>query len=77
MDKFGDVKLGNCGLAKELDSDSPLAQTFCGTPLYMVPELVRRTHYGTAAALGCLVYELAALRLELGENFSAGGRVAR
>jgi len=60
-----DVKLGDFGLAKELDSESKFAQTHVGTPYYMSPELVNQQKYNEMSdiwAVGCLVYELAALR---------------
>lgn len=60
-----DVKLGDFGLAKELDSESKFAQTHVGTPYYMSPELINQQRYNEMSdiwAVGCLVYELAALR---------------
>lgn len=61
FDANGSVKLGDFGLAKELQHEC-LAKTKLGTPLYMAPELVRRKPYGPPAdmwSLGCILYEAA------------------
>jgi len=58
------VKLGDFGIAKQSDA-SALAKTMVGTPYYLSPEICRGRAYGTASdvwGLGCLIYELCALR---------------
>lgn len=65
IDTSGDVKLGDFGLARELSSESKFAETYVGTPYYMSPELISQLKYNKTCdiwALGCLAYELAALR---------------
>ena len=60
----GDVKLGDFGLAKVIEATLALAQTQCGTPLYMSPELCLGQEYNRAAdvyATGCILYELMTL----------------
>ena len=60
----GDVKLGDFGLAKCVEATCALAQTQCGTPVYMSPELCMGDSYNRAAdvwALGCVLYELMTL----------------
>ncbi|KAF0755470.1 hypothetical protein AaE_004957 [Aphanomyces astaci] len=64
LDAEGNAKLGDFGLAKELSSESKFAQTNVGTPYYMSPEMVNEMTYDERSdiwALGCLLYELAAL----------------
>lgn len=58
------VKLGDFGLAKELGSKSKFATTNVGTPYYMSPEMINETRYNERSdiwAVGCCLYELAAL----------------
>lgn len=58
------VKLGDFGLSKKLVNDS-YTKTYCGTPLYMAPEVDEKTPYGKKAdiySLGCILYELLTLR---------------
>jgi serine/threonine protein kinase len=65
IDTSGDVKLGDFGLARELSSESKFAETYVGTPYYMSPELISQLKYNKTCdiwAVGCLAYELAALR---------------
>jgi len=60
-----DIKLGDFGLARLLDTQSFLAHTCCGTPYYISPELCRGEAYDSKAdmwALGCVIYELAGLK---------------
>ncbi|ETV65914.1 NEK protein kinase [Aphanomyces astaci] len=83
LDAEGNAKLGDFGLAKELSSESKFAQTNVGTPYYMSPEMVNEMTYDERSdiwALGCLLYELAALvppfdatnQLALAKKISAG-----
>ena len=37
LDEKGNVKVGDFGLARTLNSDSSFATTFVGTPYYMSP----------------------------------------
>jgi len=39
MDDHGNVKLTDFGMAKKLDNN--LAMSFCGTPEYLAPEIIK------------------------------------
>ena len=65
LDAQNNIKVGDFGLAKELSSQSKMAQTNVGTPFYMAPEIINEKAYDERTdiwSLGCLLYELAALR---------------
>lgn len=52
------VKIADLGVARRIEMDE-IAQTYCGTPLYMAPEVVRGDAYTSGAdvwSLGCLFY---------------------
>ena len=72
----GNVKIGDFGLARELDASGALhassgfsalnATSFCGTPFYTSPEMFAGRPYGGASdmwALGVIAFELLTLRL--------------
>ncbi|KAG7161196.1 serine/threonine-protein kinase Nek2-like [Homarus americanus] len=64
LDAEGEVKLGDFGLARTLNSEASFATTFVGTPYYMSPEVIEGQEYNEKSdmwSLGCLVYELCAL----------------
>lgn len=53
----GHVKLADFGLSKE----GQTADTFCGTPVYLAPEIWARKTYGIAVdwwSLGCVLFEM-------------------
>lgn len=58
----GYIKLTDFGLAKEdIAEDSGCTQTFCGTPEYLAPEVIRGDKYGKSVdvwCLGILLYEM-------------------
>ena len=61
----GNVRLGDFGVSKLLESTSDLARTKVGTPYFMSPELCESRPYSSKSdiwALGCLLYEMLALR---------------
>jgi serum/glucocorticoid-regulated kinase 2 len=60
MDELGNVSLTDFGMAKVI-RDGELAQTFCGTPEYIAPEVLDGKGYGKSAdwwSLGILTYEM-------------------
>lgn len=55
-----EVKIGDLGFARRLEV-SDLAQTMCGTPLMMAPEVLMKKKYDHKAdiwSLGALFYEM-------------------
>lgn len=65
LDAQNNIKLGDFGLARVLNENSTFAQTHVGTPYYMSPEQITEARYNEKSdiwSLGCLVYELAALK---------------
>ena len=60
-----DLKLGDFGISKALSSNTKLADTVCGTPYYLSPELVMGQQYKEPSdvwALGVILYELLTLQ---------------
>ncbi|CAM9194534.1 unnamed protein product [Ascophyllum nodosum] len=60
----GTVKLGDLGLGRYLHSESVLAMSQVGTPLYMSPETLQGQGHELVSdiwSLGCVLYELAML----------------
>ncbi|RNF26246.1 rac serine-threonine kinase [Trypanosoma conorhini] len=61
LDREGHVVLTDFGLAKREIADDARTHTFCGTPEYMAPELVRKSGHTTAVdwwSLGAFLYEM-------------------
>jgi len=58
------VKLGDFGVSRAFSTETHLAETMCGTPYYLSPELVRGLPYAEPSdvwALGVIFFELLAL----------------
>ncbi|KAJ5067516.1 camk family protein kinase [Anaeramoeba ignava] len=83
LDNQKNIKLGDFGLARALNSDSQFAHTHVGTPFYMSPEQFAGNIHDDKTdiwSLGCLIYELACLSppfeafslTELGKKISLG-----
>ncbi|KAL0481107.1 hypothetical protein AKO1_012887 [Acrasis kona] len=60
-----EVKLGDFGIAKILNSQTEFANTVIGTPYYLSPELCEDKPYNSKSdvwALGCVLYEVTTLK---------------
>ncbi|CAL4176111.1 unnamed protein product, partial [Meganyctiphanes norvegica] len=71
----GRVKLGDFGISKVLSSTSELARTCIGTPYYLSPEMCENRPYNNKSdiwALGCVLYEMAALKHAFAANNMKG-----
>jgi len=58
------VKIGDFGIAKELNNSNEYAKTQAGTMLYMAPEIINGEKYNKKVdiwALGCIIHELCTL----------------
>jgi len=62
LDAMGHVRLTDFGLSKEgITNSSSGANSFCGTPEYLAPEILNRKGHGRAVdwwSLGALLYEM-------------------
>jgi len=61
IDSQGFAKLTDFGLSKENILNSTGANSFCGTPEYLAPEIIRKRGHGKAVdwwALGALIFEM-------------------
>ena len=64
LNSFNILKIGDYGLAKSLSRTTEMAGTYCGTPVYMAPELLNGKEYSHGAdiwAMGCVFYEIITL----------------
>jgi serine/threonine protein kinase len=53
--------LADFGLSKEHVGDQDLSKTFCGSPAYLAPEMVRKkgiTKSADVYGIGCVLFEL-------------------
>mmetsp|Transcript_112887 Transcript_112887/g.319334 ORF Transcript_112887/g.319334 Transcript_112887/m.319334 type:complete len:428 (+) Transcript_112887:246-1529(+) len=60
------LRIGDFGISKVLESTGAFARTAIGTPYYLSPEICLERPYSFSSdiwALGCVLYELAALRV--------------
>ena len=71
IDKNNNIKIGDFGIIKTLQSYMMYAQTLIGTPYYMSPEIYKNQRYNTKIdiwSLGCILYEMITLKLPFNDN---------
>lgn len=65
MNKNGQIKLGDFGIARVLQHTSDWAKTAIGTPYYLSPEIWQNMPYNQKSdvwSLGCILYEMVTLK---------------
>ena len=74
LTRHGDVKVGDVGLSTILTATHPKVESFCGTHVYVAPEMYRSEPYGTKIdvwSLGVVLFEMMTQRLPFtGANFT-------
>ena len=72
------LKLGDFGIARALDSSVDMARTCIGTPYYLSPEICEAKPYNSRSdvwSLGCVLYEMCSLSLGLKfDHFTPNGK---
>jgi len=61
IDCDGYIKITDFGLSKENIKDGQSAHSFCGTPEYLAPEILKRQGHGKAVdwwSLGAIIFEM-------------------
>lgn len=61
LTKNDNIKIGDLGVARELNQTHNMAHTVVGTPYYLSPELCEEKPYNNKSdiwSLGCVLYEL-------------------
>lgn len=61
LDKDGHIRITDFGLSKQGMKKGELTHSFCGTPEYLAPEIIKGTGHSTGAdwwSLGALLYEM-------------------
>lgn len=61
LDSNGHLKLTDFGLAKKLKQKEDIVHSFCGSPIYIAPETLKKEDYTVKVdfyALGILLYEM-------------------
>ena len=61
IDRDGYIKVTDFGLSKQGINDNHSAQSFCGTPEYLAPEVIDNLGHGKAVdwwSLGAIVFEM-------------------
>ena len=59
--KNGVCKISDFGFARSLDEESSIMKSIVGTPLYMSPQLLKRSKYSTKSdlwSIGLIYYEM-------------------
>jgi serine/threonine protein kinase len=61
LDKFGNIRIIDFGLSKELQPNNSMLLTLCGTPEYMAPEIILGQSYDSKCDIwssGIILYEM-------------------
>ena len=61
IDENNHIKIADFGLAKEGISDEEITKSFCGTPAYLPPEMLKKVGVGKSAdiyGIGAILYEM-------------------